>query len=168
MHSAKGLEFETVFLPGWEEGIFPSNKSIDENGKKGLEEERRLAYVGITRAKQNLYISIAMNRRIYGSYQNSTPSRFIDELPAENYEMVHNYGNYYRKLANQPTMKQILPVEKVIKHEALDMTKLRRGSRVSHTKFGKGIIVNIQDNFAEVAFERHSLKKVMIEYLELA
>jgi geranylgeranyl pyrophosphate synthase len=65
-------------------------------------------------------------------------------------------------------MKHVLPVEKVIKHEAVDMTKLRRGSRVSHTKFGKGIIVNIQDNFAEVAFEKHSLKKVMIEYLEMA
>ena len=81
LHAAKGLEFDTVFLPGWEEGIFPSQRSLDENGGIGLEEERRLAYVGITRARRNLYISFAANRRIHGLWQSAIPSRFVSELP---------------------------------------------------------------------------------------
>lgn len=100
MHAAKGLEFETVFLPGWEEGIFPSQKSLDESGLAAAEEERRLAYVGITRAKSNLYISFANNRRIYGNYQPSIPSRFIGELPEGAYEILHNQGSYYRNMRN--------------------------------------------------------------------
>ena len=83
LHAAKGLEFDIVYLCGWEEGIFPSKGSIDENGQKGLDEERRLAYVGITRAKKRLFISFASTRRIYGFWQDSIPSRFIDELPEE-------------------------------------------------------------------------------------
>lgn len=98
MHAAKGLEFDTVFLPGWEEGIFPSQKSLDESGLAAAEEERRLAYVGITRAKHSLYISYANNRRIYGSYQPSIPSRFIGELPENAFEILHNQGSYYRNM----------------------------------------------------------------------
>ena len=97
MHAAKGLEFETVFLGGWEEGLFPSQKSIEETGLLGVEEERRLAYVAITRAKLNLYISYACNRRVYGSFQASLPSRFVDELPKASYDIIHNYGSYYNK-----------------------------------------------------------------------
>ena len=81
MHAAKGLEFEAVFLPGWEEGLFPHQKSIDEKGQSGLEEERRLAYVGITRAKKRAYISFSMNRFYQGDWIDSMASRFIDELP---------------------------------------------------------------------------------------
>jgi DNA helicase-2/ATP-dependent DNA helicase PcrA len=81
LHAAKGLEFETVFLPGWEEGLFPHQRSLDESGLAGLEEERRLAYVGITRAKRLAKISFAQNRRNRGLYQSALPSRFIDELP---------------------------------------------------------------------------------------
>jgi DNA helicase-2/ATP-dependent DNA helicase PcrA len=81
MHAAKGLEFNTVFLPGWEEGLFPHQKSIEEKGQKGLEEERRLAYVGITRAKSNAMISFSMNRFYQGDWIDSMASRFIDELP---------------------------------------------------------------------------------------
>lgn len=83
LHSAKGLEFPLVFLPGWEEGVFPSQKSMDENGLAGLEEERRLAYVGITRAREQAKIYFAANRQVYGSWQSSIPSRFIDELPIQ-------------------------------------------------------------------------------------
>ena len=83
LHSAKGLEFPLVFLPGWEEGTFPSQKSLDENGLAGLEEERRLAYVGITRAKEIAKIYFVANRQIYGSWQSALPSRFIDELPPQ-------------------------------------------------------------------------------------
>ena len=81
MHAAKGLEFETIFLPGWEEGLFPHQKSIEEKGQNGLEEERRLAYVGITRAKKKAYISFSMNRFYQGDWIDSMASRFIDELP---------------------------------------------------------------------------------------
>ena len=81
MHAAKGLEFDVVFLPGWEEGLFPHQKSIEEKGQKGLEEERRLAYVGITRAKKKAVISFSMNRFYQGDWIDSMASRFIDELP---------------------------------------------------------------------------------------
>ena len=84
LHAAKGLEFDAVFLPGWEEGIFPSQRTMDENGTVGLEEERRLAYVGITRARRDLFISFANSRRIHGQWQSSIPSRFVQELPPEN------------------------------------------------------------------------------------
>lgn len=83
LHSAKGLEFDTVFLPGWEEGLFPHQKSLEEGGTNSLEEERRLAYVAITRAKQKLYISLAHSRKLYGQWQNPLPSRFINEIPTD-------------------------------------------------------------------------------------
>ena len=99
LHSAKGLEFETVFLPGWEEGLFPHQRSLDEGGRSGLEEERRLAYVGITRAKQRCHIWFVSNRRIHGLWQSTIPSRFLDELPeahVEVSEMDNSYGGYNR------------------------------------------------------------------------
>ena len=92
LHSAKGLEFPLVFLPGWEEGMFPSQKSLDESGMTGLEEERRLAYVGITRAREQAKIYFAANRQIYGSWQSSLPSRFIDELPPDHVEAAAENG----------------------------------------------------------------------------
>ena len=88
LHAAKGLEFDTVFLPGWEEGLFPSQRTMDENGAKGLEEERRLAYVGLTRARVRAIVSHAANRRIYANWQSSIPSRFIEELPGEQITQV--------------------------------------------------------------------------------
>ena len=97
LHSAKGLEFGTVFLPGWEEGLFPHQRSLDENGRAGLEEERRLAYVGITRAKRRATISFAQNRQVRGLWQSAIPSRFLDELPANHIEVVPmttSYGGY--------------------------------------------------------------------------
>ncbi|MEM7742040.1 MAG: 3'-5' exonuclease, partial [Pseudomonadota bacterium] len=88
LHAAKGLEFPVVFLPGWEEDIFPSRRSLDENGQAGLEEERRLAYVGITRARESCRISFAANRQVYGRWQNAMPSRFIDELPEDQVDVL--------------------------------------------------------------------------------
>jgi DNA helicase-2/ATP-dependent DNA helicase PcrA len=90
LHGAKGLEFGIVFLPGWEEGLFPHQRSMDESGKAGLEEERRLAYVGITRAKRLAKISFAQNRRTHGLYQSALPSRFVDELPVATVEVVES------------------------------------------------------------------------------
>jgi DNA helicase-2/ATP-dependent DNA helicase PcrA len=94
LHAAKGLEFPVVFLPGWEDGLFPSQRSMDESGLKGLEEERRLAYVGITRAEMLCTISFAANRRVYGQWQSQLPSRFIDELPAAHVEVLTPPGLY--------------------------------------------------------------------------
>ena len=94
LHAAKGLEFPVVFLPGWEDGLFPSQRSMDESGLKGLEEERRLAYVGITRAEELCTISFASNRRVYGQWQSQLPSRFIDELPPEHVEVLTPPGLY--------------------------------------------------------------------------
>ncbi|MGE3245900.1 MAG: ATP-dependent helicase [Beijerinckiaceae bacterium] len=95
LHAAKGLEFESVYLPGWEEGLFPHQRSLDDQGRAGLEEERRLAYVGITRAKQRARIFFATNRRIRGLWQTTIPSRFLDELPAAHVDVVEsNSGNY--------------------------------------------------------------------------
>ncbi len=94
LHAAKGLEFPAVFLPGWEDGLFPSQRSMDESGLKGLEEERRLAYVGITRAEEVCTISFAANRRVYGQWQSALPSRFIDELPEEHVEVLTPPGLY--------------------------------------------------------------------------
>ncbi len=94
LHSAKGLEFETVFLPGWEEGLFPHQRALDEGGRSGLEEERRLAYVGVTRAKKNLHIWFVSNRRIHGMWQSTIPSRFLEELPEAHVEVAEMEGNY--------------------------------------------------------------------------
>lgn len=95
LHSAKGLEFDVVFLPGWEEGLFPHQRSLDESGTQALEEERRLAYVAITRARKKLFILMAHNRRVYGQWQNNLPSRFINELPPQNIEIINNAANYF-------------------------------------------------------------------------
>jgi len=94
LHAAKGLEFPAVFLPGWEDGLFPSQRSMDESGLKGVEEERRLAYVGITRAEEVCTISFAGNRRVFGQWQSQMPSRFIDELPEAHVEVLTPPGLY--------------------------------------------------------------------------
>ena len=94
LHAAKGLEFPVVFLPGWEDGLFPSQRSMDESGLSGVEEERRLAYVGLTRAERHLTISFVLNRRIYNQWQSALPSRFIDELPEDHIEVLTPPGLY--------------------------------------------------------------------------
>jgi DNA helicase-2/ATP-dependent DNA helicase PcrA len=94
MHSAKGLEFDTVFLPGWEEGLFPSQRTLDEQGRAGLEEERRLGHVGITRARKRAKIYFATNRRTHGLWQTNIPSRFLDELPEGNVEVTESKGGF--------------------------------------------------------------------------
>jgi DNA helicase-2/ATP-dependent DNA helicase PcrA len=92
LHSAKGLEFDNVFLPGWEEGLFPSQRTLDEQGRAGLEEERRLAHVGLTRARRRAKLYFATNRRIHGTWSTTIPSRFLDELPAANVEITESKG----------------------------------------------------------------------------
>jgi DNA helicase-2/ATP-dependent DNA helicase PcrA len=92
LHSAKGLEFDNVFLPGWEEGLFPHQRALDEQGRAGLEEERRLAHVGLTRARRRAKLYFATNRRIHGSWSTTIPSRFLDELPPHNIEITESKG----------------------------------------------------------------------------
>ncbi len=114
LHSAKGLEFETVFLPGWEEGLFPHQRSLDEGGRSGLEEERRLAYVGLTRAKRNAHIWFVSNRRIHGLWQSTLPSRFLEELPdthVEVAEATNDYGGYGRNAYGQSRFDRADPFQ---------------------------------------------------------
>src|SRR5205823_376774 len=94
LHSAKGLEFDTVFLPGWEEGLFPHQRTLDDAGRAGLEEERRLAHVGLTRARRRVHIYFASNRRMHGSWQTNLPSRFLDELPEAHVDVTEPSGSF--------------------------------------------------------------------------
>lgn len=168
MHAAKGLEFETVFLAGWEEGIFPSQKAIDENGKSALEEERRLAYVAITRAKKNLYICFANNRRMYGSYQACLPSRFINEIPVDSYEIVNSSVRFGNRFSQNGMIghKEKIPSFRDEDFSQVSQAKFKLGQRVFHQKFGYGKIIDLHDEIAEVSFEKSSVKKVMVDYLK--
>ncbi len=170
IHSAKGLEFETVFLPGWEEGLFPHQKSLDEKGSSGLEEERRLAYVAITRAKERAYILFAANRRIYGQYQSSTPSRFIDDLPVENVEKIDsNNGFNFGKNIEKPSYSGAQKSQnnsRSARSTAKSPEGFTVGNRVFHQKFGYGKITAISCDQLDIAFEKAGNKKVIDRYVE--
>jgi len=169
LHAAKGLEFDVVFLPGWEEGVFPHQRAMDESGTKGLEEERRLAYVGITRARKRLFISHAANRRIYNQWQSSIPSRFIGELPPENIEKLS--GGMYgapRSMGGGTSWRDevaaILGTAPALSKP--EESKLGVGKRVFHVKFGYGRIRSVNGNHLEIEFEKAGQKKVMADYVE--
>ena len=171
LHGAKGLEFDAVFLPGWEEGLFPSQRSMDENGLKGLEEERRLAYVGITRARKKAYISFAANRRMYGSWVNAIPSRFVDELPKDHVEVSSDIGlagsgrsSHWDSSGFAPKVqKRQIHERKVVNEEGVVFA---RGDRVFHDKFGYGKIINIDGHKLDIAFEHGGNKRVMDSFVE--
>ncbi len=194
LHAAKGLEFPAVFLPGWEDGLFPSQRSMDESGIKGLEEERRLAYVGITRAEQVCTVSFAGNRRVYGQWQSQMPSRFIDELPPEHVEVLTPpglYGGGYGAAAagstieakaaradvyNSPGWKRMQaragqrgaaqPAEaREMIIDAQAVSAHTVGERVFHQKFGYGAITGIEGDKLEIAFEKAGVKKVVARYV---
>ncbi|QFI67014.1 ATP-dependent DNA helicase UvrD/PcrA [Sinorhizobium alkalisoli] len=143
LHSAKGLEFDTVFLPGWEEGLFPHQRALDEGGRAGLEEERRLAYVGITRAKRRCHIWFVSNRRIHGLWQSTMPSRFLDELPIDHVEVAEqeaSYGGYGRGGYGQSRFDKADPFEnsyqtpgwKRAQQHRSDATRDNWGTRSGH------------------------------------
>ncbi|MAY87368.1 MAG: DNA helicase II [Pseudooceanicola sp.] len=195
LHAAKGLEFPAVFLPGWEDGLFPSQRSMDESGLKGLEEERRLAYVGITRAEEICTISFAGNRRVFGQWQSALPSRFIDELPEQHVEVLTPpglYGGGYgaagsvsggmqQRMAdadgyNSPGWKRLQsragqrgtaqPSE--VRSTVIDMTAVSAfamGARVFHQKFGYGAVTGIEGDKLEVDFEKAGVKKVVARFV---
>ena len=198
LHGAKGLEFDTVFLPGWEEGLFPHQRSLDDNGKAGLEEERRLAYVGITRAKRRAFIYFATNRRIHGMWQTTIPSRFLDELPEDHVEVAENarekragYGpsrfdtvqtfgtssyatpgwqRAQRNGAGATSGVARLPgvIEGELIAKSTQQAHFTVGARVMHQKFGPGAVVAVDGNKLTVDFDRAGRKMVLESFIQAA
>ena len=188
MHGAKGLEFDNVFLAGWEEGVFPSKRSIEETGKIGLEEERRLAYVALTRARKKINITyVNQNRYSYASHDFNMPSRFIEELPKElisvtdsSYLKNNNFFDEFsqsEELNNDyisPGRKRVLSnnQKKEIDwdiNQDLDIDESNlsiEGSRVFHQKYGYGTIVNIDSDRANVDFDKSNEKNIFLKYLQ--
>ncbi|MBL6851976.1 MAG: UvrD-helicase domain-containing protein [Alphaproteobacteria bacterium] len=198
LHAAKGLEFNTVFLPGWEEGLFPSQRTMDENGLAGLEEERRLAYVGITRAKQRARVSFAANRRVHGSWQSALPSRFITELPEEHVDTVVDEGFYggnvgfrdnmnsggFASTYDSPGWKRaqanraggmararpptIEAHAYTVQTSDPESSQYTRGDRIFHQKFGYGRVSFVEGNKLTVDFDKAGEKKVIDTFVQRA
>jgi len=194
LHGAKGLEFETVFLPGWEEGLFPSQRTLDDNGRAGLEEERRLAYVGLTRARRRAKIYFATNRRIRGLWQTTMPSRFIDDLPAKNVEVVERagasqYGAYgvsrfagldrYSSVYETPGWKRAqngsqqrgrsaaaTVIEGRVLAKSTGAADFTPGQRVMHAKFGPGTVARVDGDKLAVEFDHAGAKMVKSAFVE--
>jgi DNA helicase-2/ATP-dependent DNA helicase PcrA len=184
LHSAKGLEFDTVFLVGWEEGLFPNARSLDDNS---LEEERRLAYVGLTRAKKRACVSWANSRLLYGSWQSCMPSRFIQELPPEHIELMDpvsgplhmrsqrdsqkwDYGRSSDHLSTNSfkgSSSKIHESDDGISQE--NPTKsFHTGDRVFHMKFGYGRVLDIYHDNLSISFEHGGQKNVKIQFIQKA
>ncbi len=178
LHGAKGLEFDTVFLPGWEDGLFPSQRSMDENGNKGLEEERRLAYVGITRARRRAIISHVANRQLYGNWQASVPSRFLDELPDAHIQRAGSASMDREQRLMAPTVftgQFPLTARRPRLIEAWEQPSrparadaLEVGARVFHQKFGYGTVNAVNDDRLDVAFDQAGAKRVLDRFVERA
>jgi len=175
LHSAKGLEFDAVFLPGWEEGLFPSQRTLDENGTAGLEEERRLAYVGITRARKRVEISYAANRRVHNLWQNSLPSGFISEIPREHVEEDSAPG--LRAMAEPALTRfeglrdgwgQPRRAAPLIEGQASRVAREASyppGARIFHRKFGYGSVVAAEGDKLDIAFDKAGVKKVIASFV---
>ena len=159
-HASKGLEFENIFLPGWEEEVFPNKRALEERLNEGLEEERRLAYVGITRAQKRVWILHANSRIIHGQWFYSIPSRFLSELPSDN--IISNSNTNVNYSGNLDYQNNILENNNTYIE---NKNTILNGDRVFHQKFGYGLIINIENDNAEVKFEKTSTKKVKIDYL---
>ena len=178
LHGAKGLEFDTVFLPGWEEGLFPNQRALDEGGLKSLEEERRLAYVGLTRARRRVIVSHAANRRIYANWQSSIPSRFIEELPDADVERTGSaaLARDARVLAATTFTGQFpLVARRTRTIEAWEQPgrparaeAIPVGARVFHQKFGYGTVTSADSDRLDVAFDKAGDKRVLDRFVEKA
>ncbi|WP_444451897.1 ATP-dependent helicase [Rhodobacter capsulatus] len=194
LHAAKGLEFPAVFLPGWEDGLFPSQRALDESGQRALEEERRLAYVGITRAEEICTISFAGNRRVYGQWQSQLPSRFIDELPGRHVEILTPPGLYgggfgaatasgFGSLESRATKADVYnspgwkrmetratepPRPKARTVTTVDSVAFGIGDRVFHQKFGYGEVIDLEGDTALIEFEKAGSKHVKAGFLKPA
>ena len=188
LHSAKGLEFDSVFLPGWEEGVFPNQRALEETGIKALEEERRLAYVGLTRARKRASVSFAANRRIHGQWQSSIPSRFVEELPSAHVEMLAEPGLMPglaepRDLAGwgktevlraprwSPRSGAPLIEGRAVPVRGQEVRRVggfKSGDRIFHQKFGYGTIQRVEENKLAIAFDKAGDKMVMDSFVERA
>jgi DNA helicase-2/ATP-dependent DNA helicase PcrA len=196
LHAAKGLEFPVVFLPGWEEGLFPHQRSLDESGLAGLEEERRLAYVGLTRAREIAQITFAANRRVHNMWQSALPSRFLEEIPKDNVEISAERGLYgnndlsnrwddrefasdyttpgwrraqaarEQRPKNRPPLLE-LPAEPVQTDDP-NATRYKMGDRVFHQKFGYGRITALDGNKLSVDFDKAGEKRVIDSFVNPA
>ena len=187
MHAAKGLEFDYVFLAGWEEGVFPSQRSIEENGNKGLEEERRLAYVALTRAKKKINITyVNQNRYSYNTHDYNLPSRFISELPEDRIEINDSKyikdDNFLNKFVDKEFFSDeiITPGRKRLlinnKKKDIDwdfnqdnnyLDDLEKDQKVFHSKFGYGRILNVDGDKALINFKGNTLKKVYLKFIKI-
>jgi DNA helicase-2/ATP-dependent DNA helicase PcrA len=191
LHAAKGLEFDTVFLPGWEEGLFPNQRALDDKGLAGLEEERRLAYVGLTRARKRAYVSFAANRRVFNQWQAAIPSRFVRELPTADLAESSDAGLYATYSAGHHG--GLRDQASGFDYESLGVTSVGRartrwrdetvddrravegdkpdlsvGQRVFHQKFGYGRIIAVDGNKLDIEFEKAGAKKVLDSFIEAA
>ncbi len=193
LHAAKGLEFDTVFLPGWEEGLFPNQRALEEAGAAALEEERRLAYVGLTRARRRAIISHAGSRMVYGHWQNALPSRFIAELPGENVYRQSPRGLHAGRGGNgfderEPVFDRPSPAfergrggaqaqrrppllegapYRVVERPA-PRHPFAAGQRVFHQKFGYGAVLAVDGDKLAIAFEKAGNKTVVASFVEAA
>jgi DNA helicase-2/ATP-dependent DNA helicase PcrA len=191
LHGAKGLEFNAVFLPGWEEGLFPNQRAMDESGIAGLEEERRLAYVGITRARQRAIISYAHSRRVYGTWTSTIPSRFVDELPPDHIAVADEpapfadrggfrggFSDWARDARYRLPRAGVQPPARnpnVIEGQAFEVrprprpaSPFAKGARVFHQKFGYGTVTDVDNDKLEIAFDQAGQKKVMDSFVVAA
>ena len=184
LHAAKGLEFAHVFLPGWEEGVFPNQRALDETGVAGLEEERRLAYVGLTRSKERAYVISAANRRIHGQWQSALPSRFVEELPEAHVEVQADPGlgtgggaidtpsAFVWQAPRQTGFMRRGPVLEGVAYAVADRPKpatpFAAGDRVFHQKFGYGRVVTIDADKLTVDFDHSGEKKVIDSFVKPA
>jgi DNA helicase-2/ATP-dependent DNA helicase PcrA len=184
VHAAKGLEFDTVFLPGWEDGVFPHQMALDEKGNAGLEEERRLAHVALTRAKRRALVFHAGRRLVHGTWQTNLPSRFLRELPDEHVERQDALGqmlaggdlptagrpaygmrhsNYYRVIEAKGRAEP-----PVVYRRQATVGDFAPGTRVFHQKFGYGRVAAADGNRLDIVFEKAGEKKVMAEFVQRA
>ncbi len=191
LHAAKGLEFETVFLPGWEDGLFPNQRAMDEHGLKGLEEERRLAYVGLTRARQRAILSFAANRRLHGSWTATLPSRFLDELPEDCVERESDQGLYGSAgdhawvasgslspdlqrwhtrrlspgLARAQARGEAAPLLEITPVRVEPIGGHTPGERVFHRKFGYGSVETVEGDRLTILFDKAGQKRIIADFV---
>jgi DNA helicase-2/ATP-dependent DNA helicase PcrA len=195
LHAAKGLEFDTVFLPGWEEGIFPNQRALDEGGAAALEEERRLAYVGLTRARRRAVVFHAANRLLYGLWQSAVPSRFLGELPEDNIERIAPNGVFAGAAVHLRSIGAVTPrvfeevaarwetnrfrsrtapplidghSTRVAAPDAVQASRFQPGQRVFHQKFGYGEVTGVDGDALQIDFDKAGTKTVIQSFVEAA